>query len=327
MRSSLLILVVACGAEPPSNAATGSLEAWTTGTPLPTPRANHCNAVIDDWVLVIGGNHKRADGTFAKTDEIHAAQLVDGQLGAWQLAGRTPSPVTECSATSDGGRLFVIDGIYDREADGRQVLAAPFADGVLAPLASLGAVPGAVISSEATVRDGELIVMDTILPADGDQTITLRRPLDGGAWVTDDWGIGFRAQAQYAFGRFAYTLGGYLGGEGNPATTEVFVGAATIRPTTPLPTPVMFGEAIAVDDWVFVVGGRDQVFGGTASTKVYAAQAASDGSLGAWTETALPIGRTNHELATVGDHLVLLGGADQAGGDATVLISRVRFAP
>lgn len=333
MRTAIatILLSSACAADEPASVATGQLEAWREGPALPTPRANHCSAAIGDWVVAIGGNFKQPSGEFAKTDEIHAAKLVDGQLGAWQLAGHAASPVTECSATSDGTRLFVIDGIYDVEADGRQVFAATFdqATGTLAPLAPVATLPSAVISSEATVRGDRLRVMDTLLPDEGDQTVTYT--LDAGAWITADWGIGFRAQAEYAFAdRFAYTLGGYLGGEGNPATTEVFVaaldGATGARPTTALPEPVMFGEAVAVDDWVFVVGGRAQVFGGTASSRVYAAQAAADGALGAWTEvTALPVGRTNHELASVGDYLVVIGGADSAGGDAGVWLARARF--
>ena len=332
MRTALLIVLVGCAAEEPTKVATGELEAWTAATALPTPRANHCSAAIGDWVVVIGGNYKQANGEFTKTDEIHAAKLTDGALGAWQLAGHTASPVTECSATSDGEQLFVIDGIYDREQDGRQVFTGTFAEGTLSTLTSITTLPGAVISSEATIRDGQLLVMDTVLPDEGDQTITLHRPIATDTWTTDDWGIGFRAQAEYAFSEhFAYTLGGYLGGEGNPASTEVFVasidnGITNIRSTTPLPEPVMFGEAVAVDDWVFVVGGRSQVFGGTASTKVYAAQATTDGTLGAWTEvTVLPMGRTNHELVAVGDFLVLPGGADAMGGDANVLIARARF--
>ena len=331
MRSVIaMVLLTACtAAEEPVTAATGELEGWTAGPVLPTPRANHCSAAIGDWVLAIGGNFKQPNGEFAKTDEIHAARLADGVLGPWQLTGHTASPVTECSATTDGARLYVIDGIYDVETDGRQVFAAAFdqAMGLLGAFASTSTLPSAVISSEAVVRHDRLLVMDTLLPAEGDQTVTYT--FDADAWLTADWGIGFRAQAEYAFSdRFAYTLGGYTGGEGNPASSEVFVASLDItgvRATTPLPEPVIFGEAVAVDDWVFVVGGRSQVFGGTASTKVYAAQA-TEGGLGAWSEVAaLPMGRTNHELVLVGDDLVVLGGADAAGGDATVLLARVRF--
>ena len=330
MRTAIAMVgLMACTGEPVS-VATGQLEEWTVGPALPTPRANHCSAAIGDWVLAIGGNFKQPSGEFAKTDEIHAARVTDdGVMGAWQLAGRTASPVTECSATTDGARLYVIDGIYDVETDGRQVFAAPFdqATGMLGELGSTSTLPSAVISSEAAVRDGRLLVMDTLLEAEGDRTVTYT--FDADAWLTADWGIGFRAQAEYAFSdRFAYTLGGYTGGEGNPATSEVFVATLDIRdvrPTTPLPEPVIFGEAVAVDDWVFVVGGRSQVFGGVASTRVFAAQAI-DGALGAWREVAeLPMGRTNHELVLVGDDLVVVGGADAAGGDANVLMARVRF--
>jgi hypothetical protein len=337
MRSRCILLALAACAdpaapiEPPPNVATGSLDAWQQAPALPTARANHCTAAIGDYVLVIGGNFKQGE-SFAKTDEIHAAKITaDGTFGAWQLAGRTPSPVTECSATSDGRTLYILDGLYDNEADERQVFAAELDDtGTLAPLAAMTTLPQIAISSEASVHGGDLVMMDTVLPQDGDQTVTLRMPLAGGAWITDDWGIGFRAQAQHAFAKdFAYTIGGYKGEAGNPVSAEVFVatlGTAGARPTTALPVPTAFGEAIAVDDFVFVVGGRDQVFGAPAKTTVLAAPIQTDGSLGTWTTLPpLPIARTNHELALVGDFLVISGGAGAMGGDTNVLATRVRF--
>jgi len=324
--------------EPLPTVATGELDAWQTAAALPTARANHCAAAIDDWILVIGGNHEQGEG-FVKTDEIHAAQLSsDGTLGPWQLAGRTPSPVSECSAAGDGRTLYIVDGIYDREADARHVFTAELDDaGMLGALASMATLPQIAISSEATVHADQLLMMDTVLPVDGDQTVTLRTSTaGGGAWITDDWKIGFRAQSQYAFAAdFAYTLGGYKGDAGNPVTDEVFVaplgadGAiGATRPTTKLPAPTAFGEAIAVDDFVFLVGGRAQVFGAEASSAVFAAPIEADGSLGAWiTLPPLPLGRTNQELVVVGDFLVIAGGATDGGGDANVLTARVRFAP
>ena len=300
---------------------------------LPLARANHCSAVVEDTLLVIGGNRKVGD-SFVKTDEIHAGRIAADGTITWTLAGKTPSPVTECTATSDGRRLYLIDGIYDRETDGRQVFTAELVDGALSPLAPFATLPQIALSSEAAVRDGALLMMDTMLPAEGDKTITLRTPTATAAWTTHDWSIGFRAQAQYAFAdRFAYTIGGYSGASGNPVMTDVFVapigaGGAigSARPTTALPTALSFGEAIAVDDFVFVVGGRGQVFGAPGTTDVYAAQITDDGSLGAWQQAAsLPMGRTNHELALVGDFLVITGGAVMGPGDSTVLVTRVRF--
>ncbi|MBA3455589.1 MAG: hypothetical protein H0T42_21020 [Deltaproteobacteria bacterium] len=314
------------------SSATGELAIWQSVAPLPVARANHCSAAVGDWLLVIGGNHKEGSG-FVKTAEIHAARVsADGTVGAWQLAGMAPSPLTECSATSDGTTLYVIDGIYDDETDARQVWSATLdSTGHLAPLTSLGTLPEAVISSEATVRNGELVVMDTRLPADGETTVTLRaKPTSPLVWQVDDWQIGFRGQAQYALGEdFTFVLGGYRGDTGNPVTAETFVAPAafaTPRMTRALPTPTTFGEAVAVDDWIFVAGGRDQVFGASGTTTVVAAHHDAEGSLGEWsTVSALPMARTNHELVVVGDFLVLTGGAGEGPGDTTVLTARVRY--
>lgn len=315
--------------------ATGALDPWRAAAPLPTPRANHCSAVVGDTLLVIGGNTK-VGADFVKTDEIHAGRVAADGTITWTLAGRTPSPVTECTATAAGRRVFLLDGLYDRDADARQVFTAELDDlGVLGLFTSFAMLPQIAISSEATVHaGGTLLMMDTLLPGEGDRTVTLRTPTSAPAWTTDDWQIPFRAQAQYAFtDRFAYTLGGYGGDAGNPVATDVYVapiadageiGPAT--PTTALPTPLAFGEAVAVDDYVFVAGGRGQVLGAPGTTAVFAARVEPDGTLAPWQPLApLPMPRTNHELAVVGEHLVLAGGAANGPGDATVLTARVRF--
>jgi hypothetical protein len=90
--------------------------------------------------------------------------------------------------------------------------------------------------------------------------------------------------------------------------------------------PVAFGKANAVDDWVFVTGGRAQVFGSDATSNVYAAQLGADGLIVTWTTaTALPMVRTNHATTLVGDFLVVTGGATTGGGDANVFVAQVRY--
>jgi hypothetical protein len=351
MRRSVVIVgllsCVGCATEPtdpadpadpavPSTQATGELTPWIAQPPLPVGRANHCSTAVADWVVVIGGNTRIGD-TWTKTADIHAARVhPDGTLGAWQLAGQTASPVTECTATSDGNQLYIIDGLYDDELHGRQIWTGVLDDlGHVGDLTSLGALPTIAISSEATARDGALLLMDTRLVDEGDTTVTMRTPLTGAlAWATDDWAIGFRGQAQYAFAEaFVYVLGGYAGGTGNPVSTETFVAPVRadgaigpVRPTTPLPVPVTFGEAVAVDDWLFVAGGRGQVLGAPGTANVYAARLDDAGDLASWRALApLPMIRTNHELVVVGDHVVLTGGAGDGPGDTTVLTARVRF--
>jgi hypothetical protein len=289
---------------------------------MPTARANHCSTAVGDWLVVIGGNREVA-GSFVKTDEIHAAKLTNGVLGDWVLAGHTASPVTECEAASDGTTLYVVGGIYDNVDDEGQVWSGAF-DGTVT-LAVMGPLPdGALaVSSEAAVRDGALLVMNTDVAADA--TATLR--MAGTAWTSTDWGIGFRSQSEFAFGDgTAYTLGGYH----DPAVgavTDSFVEVAGVTtPTTPLPMPIGWGEASVVDDWMFVVGGRASTFAADGTTTVIAASIAADGSLGAWqVETSLPVARTNHDMALVGDYLVVTGGAASGPGDDQVMLAQVRY--
>ncbi len=353
-RLSLLLFVAACSsnaalpdAAPPVAVATGAVGAWRTAAPLPIARANLCAASIDNWVLAIGGNHADATGNFVKTAEIDAAQLADdGTLGPWQVAGMLPSPASECVATSDGNHLYVIDGLYDDEADAGQVFTADLdATGHLGTLTSAGTLPSGdvVISQSAFVRDGTLAVMNPALPDPGSATDpantvqTIRTAMSGPlAWNVDGWNITWRDQAQYAFGdSFAYVIGGYGEDDVNTVTTDVYmapIGAnaaiGASAKTAPLPVATAFGKGVAVDDWVFVVGGRGAVFGGTATTAVWAAHVGSDGTLGAWQpQTALSQPRTNQAMVLVGSYLVSVGGANAAGGDTTVLYSQVRSEP
>jgi hypothetical protein len=203
-------------------------------------------------------------------------------------------------------------------------------EGMLGALTSLGALPDIAISTEAAVRDGQLVVMKTKVPSsDNGQTVALTSPLNALSWSTKDLEIGFRAQAEYAFSdRFIYTIGGYQD-TGVGALADVsfspLAGGPAIS-TTSLPEPVGFGEAVVVDDWLFVIGGRAKVFGAPGTTQVFATPLAADGTVGAWsTAPSLPMARTNHDLALVGDYVILTGGATMGPGDANVLVSRVRF--
>ena len=313
---ALLVILAGCGTS--AATATGAVGAWTMGPPLPTARANHCSVGIGDWLVVIGGN-REDNGTFVKTDEIHAAKLEGGVLGAWVLAGHTAAPVTECNAATDGKTLYVAGGIYDDAADNGAVWSGAFADGAVT-LAMTAMLPDGdlAVSTAAAWSPTGLIVIDSEV---GGDTETL-----AGA-ATTTWGIGFRSQAQFVVGdTFAYTLGGYS----DPAVgavADTFV-AALNGPgvaTTPLPMPIGWGEGALVDDWMFVVGGRASTFASDGTTAVIAAPVAADGTLGAWQwETALPVERTNHSMALVGDYLVVTGGATSGPGDDQVMLAKVR---
>jgi hypothetical protein len=179
--------------------------------------------------------------------------------------------------------------------------------------------------------------MSVQLPDAGDVVGTLRLPGASGSaptFAVDDWLPGFRGRPQYAFtASFVYVLGGYLGADkGNVAVDDVQgakVGAdGAIGPpfvTEKLPYKLTFGQAIAVDDWVFVLGGREAALGPAPHAEVWSAHVGSDGKLSTWTaQRSLPEARTNFQVVLGGDYLYVTGGGNDGPGVDTVWSTRVR---
>jgi hypothetical protein len=333
----------------PKSVANGTLESWTTLDAMPTPRGNHCAAALKGWLVVVGGNYKpKGADAFKTVADVHAAKIdADGKLGPWILAGKTPSPVASCTAASDGNDLYLVDGIYEGEAETSVVRRATLdADGTLGTWQSLGSLPKGVrlIYSYASITDGSLRAFTAKLPDSGNGISLVRASIGSGelgAWEDTMWLTGFRGHPQYAVaqtksGSFVYALGGYAGADkGN----EVLADGAGARlddrgapgdsfKVSALPKPTAFGKAVAVDDWIFVVGGKDGVLDGKGRTDVFAAHVESDGTLGSWSSVAaLPQGRTSLAVVLAGDFLYVLGGGYDAGGLDTVFSARVRFLP
>ena len=93
-----------------------------------------------------------------------------------------------------------------------------------------------------------------------------------------------------------------------------------------LPKPTSFGQALAIDGFVFVVGGKDEVLTGKGRADGFSAKIGVDGTLEAWsTLPALPQGRTSLALTAYGDFVYVTGGGYDAGGLDTVFAARVRF--
>ena len=339
----LALAAAACGEET-RTVADGTIVEWLELGTMPVARANHCSAYVGDQLLVIGGNYRpEGSADFVRLDAVHGAVVKDdGSLGEWAQVGTLPSAVTECTAAAKGDRLFILDGLWDTDTHEARVWTAVLEDGALGAFVELAPLPTGrrVLSSEAWVTgDDVLIAMGGSLPDEDDMIFALRAPLEGdalGEWSEDDWHPGWRGAAQHAFdGEHVFTLGGYLGASMSNAVTDAVTrgdlgddGAITgAASETPLPAPIAFGEAVAVDDWVFLVGGRPAIFGAQAQLTVWSAPI-EDGALGAWTtQAALPVGRTNHELVVARDWLYLTGGGNEGPGLATVFSAVVRAGP
>ena len=317
--------------------ANGTLGAWQSLAAMPIPRANHCSVAAAGYLVVIGGNYA-ADGGFVSTDEIDVAALhADGSLGAWSRAGATPSPVNGCTAAASGSTIYLADGIYDDMSDqGHMFTAELSASGTLGAWTHAGALPNGqdAFYSNAWVGTDAAATLYVMDPGESftSALIASTEPKLG-AFSEDDWLVGFTGHAEYAFtGAYVYVMGGYLSTDGGNPTIATVSGAAvqgdkigTPFTTTSLPAPVTFGQGVAVDDWIFVVGGKAGVFdSGEANT--YSSEVGANGQLGPWTaQASLSEGRTDMALTLAGDFLYLTGGGYMGPGVSTVFSARVRF--
>jgi hypothetical protein len=180
-----------------------------------------------------------------------------------------------------------------------------------------------------------LLVTDTDIP--NHTTFALRGSFGNETvfWMAEQWLPDWRGQAQYALaGGFLYALGGYMDAAHNNLVMTDVLGVAVAADgtlgrsfaTSSLPAPTAFGEAIAVDDYIFVVGGRGAVFGAAGRADVVSAHVGSDGQLTPFAaQSPLPEARTNHDSALGGDYLYITGGAVNGPGLDTVFAGRVRY--
>jgi hypothetical protein len=358
LTTGMALMMLGCGGSGPQ--ANGTIVAWSSSTtsatvlpPLPTPRANHCSAAANGRLYVVGGNYKPAGAKdFVALDDVQVADQnkpgnnSDGALGPWRQAGTLPSAVTGCTATSDGVHLFVVGGLFVTDTDRDQVWAAQLQpDGSLSAFSSLGPLPmgHTIVSSQAFVRDDILFVFDSTISVDGtmpEGIVLLHAPLNTtsptlGTWTIDNGPAGFRGRPQYAAtARNVYALGGYLSGDlgnqvvadgfGAPLSSKTGMGASFT--VASLPAPRAFGAGAGVDDWVFVLGGKVEIFAGMGEADVYAAKVLGDGTLAPFaTIAAMPEGRTNLDAVVLGDFLYVTGGGSTGGGLDNVFSARVRF--
>jgi hypothetical protein len=291
-------------------------------------------------LVVIGGNYKPQGATeFKSIAEVHVAKMRDdGTIEAWKVGGVMPSALNSCTATSDGKRVLVLDGLYDNKAHEGKVWASDVADdGTLAPFTSIGVLPAntRILFSDAWVDGGHLLAMRAKISTEGDAITMVRAPLGEtiGAWTQTDWLRGFRGHPQYAYtGSFVYVLGGY---EGGTVTMKADVTGAPLTATkdpltsfatAALPKPTGAGVAMAVDEYIYSFGGKDEMYRGKGSTDVWSTKIATDGTLGAWsTQPAMPAGRSNHCGVVAGDFVWITGGGYDGGGLDNVYSARVRF--
>lgn len=320
---------------PPAE-ADGTLGAWAIDRPLPIARANHCAVAAGDFLLVAGGNYKPAGAPdFVSNDDVLAARVGDGgKLGAWRVVGRLPSPGVDCVLAVSGKTIVLLGGLFADNMFSSRVFTARLGDdATLSEWKDVGALPYGrrALGAGAWLEGTKLWLSDSLLPSEGaPEAVLAAATLQGDAlseWRATPYSKRFRGKPLGAFSsEAAFIIGGY--GEGNAVLPEVvavpFRGAAQAVPVTPLPEARAFGAAAAAGDWVFVTGGRTQIFGVAPSAATYSAKL-SGSTLGLWTaRTSMPQIRSNHTATVVRDWLYVAGGGAGAGGLDTVFRARVK---
>ena len=319
--------------------ANGTLGPWNALAPLPSGRANHCSTSAAGFLVIAGGDHA-VDGGFSEYDDVETAQLLDdGGLGTWTLAAHLPSGVNECTLTADGSTLYMVDGIYDDPSITGTILSATiFPDGGASTFSQVGAMPIGhdAFASEAWISNGSLVTEESEVFVDdgGGGLALLTAPISdlaANTWTVSEFSTTFIGRPQWAFdGQTLFVAGGYdsnIDALASVSGTEVNGGnVGPLFSATPLPAPTSFGRAVAIDGWLFVIGGKSAVYTGSGTTSTFAAPIADGGTLGAWQATStMPIGRTNHAMAVGGDFVYVTGGATSGPGDTNVLAARIRF--
>jgi hypothetical protein len=314
--------------------ADGTLGTWDILSPLPVARANHCAVAVGEFLLVAGGNYKPIGGTdFLTLDDVRSAKvLANGQLTAWDRAGTLPSPATDCILAASGRTVVLAGALFQDNTLNSRIWTATLDDaGHLSPWQEIGVLPymRRAISAGAWLQGDTLYVSDTLLPTEGTAEAIVASATLGnmlGPWTRTQYQTGFRGKPLGAITSSAvFIIGGYV--EGNAVVTDVTAVPLSGDPpaaTTPLPEGRSFGAAVAVDDFIFVTGGRAQILGVAPSKATFSAKA-TGASVGAWSPQAqLPDLRSNHTAIANGDWLFVIGGGNGSGGLDTVYRARVK---
>lgn len=322
----------------PVSKADGTLEPWSTERPLPIARANHCAAAFGDQLVVAGGNYKPVGAAdFVTLDDVQIAKVAsDGVLLPWRRAGSLPGPAVDCVLAVQGNTLVLLGALFADSTMNARVWTATFGtDGTLGSWTEVGTLPYGrrALSGGAMLKDSKLWLSDAKLSTEGAAEAVLASATLGNTlsqWTSTQYAMSFRGKPQVAFtSEAAFIIGGY--GDANAVQTSVtaipLAEGAVPADTTALPDGRAFGAAASADGWLFVTGGRTQIFGVQPVKTVWVAKATGS-VVGPWAEReGLPQARSNHTATMVGDHLFVVGGGAGAGGLDTVFRTRVKQLP
>jgi len=271
----------------------GNIDGWTTGAPLPAPRAGAAVVFFAGSAYIIGG----ADAAGAPTDTVFVGtpDAATGKITTWETAANLKLPIPRADATAviSGDGIFLVGG---RDATGpiTTVWQAPLKSttGALQPWRENASLPAPRVGSTAVIQGTHLFVY-------------------GG---------------EDAAGPTGEVLRGEISAEGDTIGQVAGWSSPTeaAAATTNLPQARKGAMGFVSNGILYYVGGE----GGAG--ELFWAIPDADGNLGGWktlAESALPADLQLADAAPIvsGSHAFLVGGT--AAGVPTQGIARASLAP
>jgi hypothetical protein len=293
---------------------------WTTTVPLPGPRGRTCAVSLDDHLYVLGGS------STDPLDEVLSADLaVDGSVVRW----RPLTPLPEANHWHAGAvdpvsrTLYVVGGDAATVARSTVWRAAVDGAGALGPWTPDAPLLGPRRGLAAFVAGQDLYAAGG---ESGDGFLTQAAVFRTEINPADGTLLGWEAAtplpaADYMFGAVAIAAQVYLTG-GYAAPSAVWTGNAgqALTPATALPGPRQRHASVALDGYLYVLGG-EPTFGGTNLDQVARAPV-SGPAVGAWEVLApLPAALAYLSATVVRGRIYVVGGSTETQdvADAFVL--------
>lgn len=303
----------------------GSLDAWTTTTPLSSARRYHAGVVAQGNLYIIGGNGTAvvADATYASINNGGS-----GQTGAWQSATDLPAALYDHATASDGTYAYTTGGNNGTTRQSTVYSTLLPKSGALGSWQTTTALPEGLEGHTTVTHNGFLYVLGG---NNGSRVSTVRYAAingDGtiGSWqTTTSLPAAVDQHSSVVHNGYVYVLGGF-GSGGNerstvyraPLNADGSVG--TWQASSSLARVIANHASVVSNGHIYVMGGSDN---GTATNDVFSAEILSGGSLGAWQPaTDLPRALSEHAASVRNGYVYVSGGETPDGATA-----KVNYAP
>lgn len=293
-----------------------------TGSALPAAVGSAAAVAYDGYLYVLGGWNGSApiDNTY------YAKINTDGSIGSWTPTTALPVNLTGQSAFAYNGYLYVLGGASAGVTSNKDYFIPINTDGSLgsAWTTSVNNLNTPIYNAAYAISNGYVyllggddggtltsVVQYALLGAAGDTGVwNTTTPLSGGA--RDLTGA-------FAANGYLYTIGGYNGSsvfsiaESIPINGDGTLGSSW-NATTSLPQPISDASTVAVDGYVYIIGGQNST--STLST-VYSARIIPNGTVGPWQSSpSLSSPREDMDVLNAPEYngyIYLVGGYNSSG--------------